>query len=213
MVAPAYTIVGTVSFTQPGTYTCYIRGVRNYTGLMECIYTVQAPPAEIASGWSGATEWTLTSDGVLTVYGSGNMKNYGYGGGQPWLNKGVDITSVIIEESVASVGSGAFMNLTTLESVTFPESMTKMGEAAFYGSGLTELREAVFCGTAITTITFPEGITKVGPYVFRLCTNLETIELPESIAKLPFPLLCRKRSVCIHKWYLHDPLWLDIWPW
>ena len=35
-----YVIVGTTSFNDAGTYTCSIRGIRNYTGLVECTYTV-----------------------------------------------------------------------------------------------------------------------------------------------------------------------------
>lgn len=35
-----YTLVGTVDFTKAGTYTCYVRGVNNYTGLVPCTYTV-----------------------------------------------------------------------------------------------------------------------------------------------------------------------------
>ena len=36
-----YEITGTVSFTDAGTYTCYIRGIHNYTGTVECTYTVE----------------------------------------------------------------------------------------------------------------------------------------------------------------------------
>jgi hypothetical protein len=36
-----YEITGTVSFTDPGTYTCTIRGIHNYTGAVECTYTVE----------------------------------------------------------------------------------------------------------------------------------------------------------------------------
>ena len=42
------------------------------------------------------------------------MKDYGWGGNQPWLNKGVEITSVVIEEGVTGIGSGAFKDLTSL---------------------------------------------------------------------------------------------------
>lgn len=35
-----YVILGKVDFTEAGEYTCYIRGIRNYTGSVECIYTV-----------------------------------------------------------------------------------------------------------------------------------------------------------------------------
>lgn len=35
-----YVIVGDVDYTDAGEYICYIRGVRDYTGLVECRYTV-----------------------------------------------------------------------------------------------------------------------------------------------------------------------------
>ena len=127
----------------------------------------------IASGWSGATQWTLNSDGVLTVYGSGNMKNYGYNGGQPWLNKGVSITAVVIEEGVTAVGSGAFKDLTTLKSVQLPDSgLTKIGDAAFYGcSSLTEIR-------------IPDSIYTVFDYTFKNCTALEDVHLSKNLIKV-----------------------------
>ncbi len=168
-----YVIVGRVDFTEPGEYTCSIRGIHSYTGLVECPYTVAPGITEVAAGWSGATQWTLTSDGTLTFYGEGNMKNYGYDGGQPWLGKGVDITSVIIEEGVTAVGTGAFRNLTTLESVTLPEtSLTRIDEAAFYGC------------TSLTDITIPDSIYTIWAYVFKNCSALESIKLPRNLIKI-----------------------------
>lgn len=35
-----YTIVGDVDYTAAGTYTCYVRGIRQYAGLAECTYSV-----------------------------------------------------------------------------------------------------------------------------------------------------------------------------
>ena len=128
---------------------------------------------EVASGWSGATQWRLTDDGTLTVYGTGNMKNYGYGGGQPWLGKGVDIKSVVIEEGVTAIGTGTFKNLTTLESVTLPDKgLTKIGEAAFYGC------------TALKEIEIPETIYTVWLYTFKNCTSLISVKLPKSLIKI-----------------------------
>lgn len=39
-----YTLSGKVSFTEPGEYTCYIRGIYNYTGTVKCVYTVEESP-------------------------------------------------------------------------------------------------------------------------------------------------------------------------
>lgn len=135
--------------------------------------TVGNEVSTVATGWSGAVQWTLASDGVLTIYGEGNMKNYGYNGGQPWLNKGVEIKNVVIEEGVTAVGTGAFRNLTTLETVTLPESgLTKVGEAAFYGC------------TALKEITIPEGIYTVWAYTFKNCSSLTKVKFPKTLEKI-----------------------------
>ena len=121
----------------------------------------QAEITEIASGWSGATQWTLTSDGTLTVYGKGNMKNYGYTGTQPWAKYADQIKRVVVEEGVTAIGTGAFMNLPALKYVTLPsKGLTKIGEAAFYGCA--ELRE----------INIPEGIYTIWAYTFKNCSRL-----------------------------------------
>ena len=40
-----YEITGTVSYTEAGTYVCYIRGIHNYTGTMKCTYIVKEAAA------------------------------------------------------------------------------------------------------------------------------------------------------------------------
>ena len=48
-----YVIVGRVDFTEAGEYTCYIRGIHNYTGLVECSYTIgqrENPFTDVTSG-------------------------------------------------------------------------------------------------------------------------------------------------------------------
>lgn len=129
--------------------------------------------AEIASGWSGNTQWILTSDGVLTVYGSGNMKNYGYGGNQPWISYADQITSIVIEDGVTAVGDGAFMGLTKLESVTLPDTgLTKIGEAAFYGC------------SSLMEIDIPDSVYTVFDYTFKNCTSLESVRLSKILIKV-----------------------------
>ena len=46
-----YILLGEVDYTTPGEYTCYIRGVREYSGLVECTYTVKE---------LGIAGWNLT---------------------------------------------------------------------------------------------------------------------------------------------------------
>ena len=125
-----------------------------------------------ASGWSGATQWVLTQEGELIVYGQGNMKNYGWTGGQPWAAYAGQVRSVVIEQGVKQVGSGAFKDMTSLESVLLPTSLKTIGIAAFYGC------------TALEEIVIPEGIYTVWEYTFKNCTSLETVSLPNTLIKI-----------------------------
>lgn len=119
------------------------------------------------------TQWELTSDGVMTFYGTGNMKNYDYDGGQPWSAYSDKIKTIVIEEGVTSIGSGAFKNLTKLESVTLPETgLTKIGEAAFYGC------------TSLKKMNIPDGLFTIHDYTFKNCWSLESIRLSKSLIKI-----------------------------
>ena len=49
-----------------------------------------------------------------------------------------DLTSIIIQDGVTSIGEGAFRGCSSLTSVTIPASVTSIGEGAFRGcSSLT----------------------------------------------------------------------------
>ena len=90
-----------------------------------------------ASGSCGSNlKWTLTSDGTLTISGSGAMTNYSYsssyGSTAPWASINSSITKLVIGDSVTSIGERAFRNCTSLTSVTIPDSVTSIGNYAFY---------------------------------------------------------------------------------
>ena len=67
---------------------------------------------DIASGSCGTDViWTLTDDGTLTISGSGAMQAYKMGEWQPstnvetpWYGSRENITRVVIEDGVTSVG-------------------------------------------------------------------------------------------------------------
>ena len=61
-----YIITGTVDYTEEGEYTCYIRGIRNYTGMVECTYTVVAHEHSFTNYISDGNA-TCTQDGTKTA--------------------------------------------------------------------------------------------------------------------------------------------------
>ena len=74
----------------------------------------------VASGTCGAEgdgsnlTWTLDSDGVLTISGTGAMKNYTSSSRAPWYSRRDKIISVAIDSGVTSIGNYAFYGCTGL---------------------------------------------------------------------------------------------------
>ena len=113
------------------------------------LWTVPAFAAETevkASGTCGADggnlTWTLTFDGVLTVSGSGQMDQYYktsvpiFGREKaPWYEYKTDITAVVIENGVTSIGECAFFNCYRIQTVQLPQSLNLVGDSAFDTDG------------------------------------------------------------------------------
>ena len=116
-----------------------------------------------ASGTCGDNlTWNLTN-GVLTISGSGDMKNWSPPSLAPWFSYWKNITSVTIVDSVTSIGSYAFYECSSLRSVTIPNSVTRIGDKAFLNcSGLSSL-------------TIGGSVTSIGVNAFRYCTGLSSV--------------------------------------
>ncbi len=138
--------------------------------------------------------WELDLDtGKLTISGTGTM--YNYYDDQPWYNYKDDITSVVIENGITSIGNNAFYNCTSLTSITIPDSITSIGGSAFEGckgltsitipDSVTSIGACVFYDcTGLTSITIPDSVTSIGDYVFYNCTGLTSIEIPDSVTSI-----------------------------
>ena len=129
--------------------------------------------------------WTLDSEGVLTISGSGDMYNYGISG-TPWYGSRSRVKSAVIAEGVTSIGSYAFFYCTSLTSVTIPDSVTSIGDEAFDGcrsltsvtipDGVTSICDNTFDGcTSLTSVTIPDSVTSIGEWAFADCTSLTDV--------------------------------------
>ena len=80
--------------------------------------------------------------------------------------------AVIIPDSVTSIGERAFWGCESLTSVTIPDSVTSIGGGAF---GRCE---------SLTSVTVPNGVTSIGEYAFSECKNLTSVTVLNGITNI-----------------------------
>jgi hypothetical protein len=84
----------------------------------------------------------------------------------------VEITELVIPDSVTSIGIYAFCYCTGLTSVTIPNSVTSIRNFAFE-----------YC-SELTSITIPSSVTSIGSYAFSDCSGLTSVTIPNSITSI-----------------------------
>jgi hypothetical protein len=110
--------------------------------------------------------------------------------------------TLVLDPSVVAVGTGAFTSgaslLTgALRSVTIPNSVTSIGDTAFFASPLTSLTlgnsirtigDSTFASALVTSLTLPNSLTTIGPYAFYSAplTSLTIPNLVEDIGVCAF---------------------------
>lgn len=105
--------------------------------------------------------------------------------------------SIINRVKILNIGDGVTKvpnqmfpgtNVTNLEQLSFPETLTEIGYTNFGGSKLTE-------------ISFPRSLSKIGDYCFTNCLNIETLDIPGAIVEIgsgSFSGLSNLREVTFH---------------
>ena len=90
----------------------------------------------------------------------------------PFWKMGVG-TELIIEDGVTSIGSHAFsQNCYNLESITWNNTLIKIGNEAFSGCGIKELN-------------LPDSVKSIGKISFSNCRELEKVKLSENLKTIP----------------------------
>ena len=139
--------------------------------------------------------WLLDDNGTLTISGSGKIEDCRSDIDQPWYSNRSDITSVVIEPGVTSIGSQAFYECSNLTSITIPSGLTSIGEQAFGNctgltsitipSGLISIGDYAFWNcTGLTSITIQNGVTSIGTGAFWNCSGLTSITIPSSVTSI-----------------------------
>ena len=88
------------------------------------------------------------------------------------------LKSAVLSSKMAAVPEGIFYNCKSLASVTIPEGITDIGDSAFENC------------KALPAVTLPKGTVRVGVSAFSGCSGLKKVTLPVSVKKIEYEAFC-----------------------
>ena len=86
--------------------------------------------------------------------------------------------SLTIPDSVTAIGEGAFANLDGLRTIIIPSTVKRIEQNAFKNNTTLE--------TVIIQERNGEGVEYIGQYAFEGCSNLQSINLPDTITTIAY---------------------------
>ena len=149
----------------------------NYSFSMpSCDTTVSA--TFIPFGYCGAEDggknltWTFDeSTKTLAISGKGKMKDFDENKA-PWYSYNVRINTILISDGVTSIGKKAFLDCSSLSSVTIPNSVTKIDFNAFESCAY------------LSSVTIPNSVKLISDLAFVFCGNLTSVTMDKSLKKI-----------------------------
>ncbi len=161
----------------------YSDGIHHYNGTLtsdERNAIADKTISPLVTGECGASgdNLTWTYDQVsktLTISGTDAMADYLYYS-QPWNNFQNDIQNIVIGNGVTSIGTEAFYECSSLESLTFASGskLTTIGDKAFWGCN----------NTNFTTLDLPASVQSIGSYAFNNCSSLTTVTIGSGVTSI-----------------------------
>lgn len=136
-------------------------------------------PAPATSGevCSGIT-WAYDTDSkTLTVSGSGDITlsdPYSGGNNPPWNAFKREIEHLVISEGITGTASiKVFADMSALQTIQFPDSLTKLATGTFATD------------TALSSVVLPDTIEEISSVVFSWCTGLRSLTIQNRTMTVP----------------------------
>ena len=118
----------------------------------------------ISASTSDDVQAVLSSDGVLTISGKGNMLNtWTTSSPAPWYSERDRIIKIKIEEGITNIGRLAFYGCEEVTKVELPHTLETIGHSAFFKC------------SRLTSIELKEKVKSISEDAFYKCTSLKNI--------------------------------------
>ena len=142
-------------------------------------------------------EFEMPENGVLEIPATYKGKSVARISNNAFVDRTDIIGSIVIPDSVTSIGMDAFSGCSALESISIPDGVTLIEERAFANcsllttveisdtSRLTSIEDYALSGcSSLTSINIPEGVTSIGNAMFEKCSSLTEINIPEGVTSI-----------------------------
>ena len=148
----------------------------------------QSNPEYLLQLFIYASNIAMLKQGVLVIpEGTTVINNNNY--------KDDKLNTVIIPDSVISIGNGAFLYCYFLRKIIIPDSVITIGSWAFsychslieiiIPDSVTSIGEGTFSGCkSLRKITIPDSVTSIGEDAFYKCSSLIEIIIPDSVTSI-----------------------------
>ena len=133
------------------------------SGFGGAIYWTDDPEEEVLGGsCGGQAAWTFV-DGTLTIYGENGTRGYSKKTDVPWYEYRDQITKIVVEDGITSLGNYSFMECENVTEVYLSNTLTFIGVNVFSTC------------KKLTSITIPETVNTINGYAFNKCSALERV--------------------------------------
>ena len=104
---------------------------------------------------------------TVTITGGSSIENHAF-------IRCASLRSVIIPDSVKSIGKYAFFDCYNLESIVIPDGVMSIGECAFGDC------------SALASVNIPDSVKSIGERAFSECRSLASVIIPDSVTSIGY---------------------------
>ena len=110
-----------------------------------------------------------------------------------WFSGISSIKKVVLVDNVMSIGNNSFRDCRGITEITIPNSVTSIGNSAFYNCSLTSVKipnsvtsigGSAFIGNPLTSVIIGNGVETIGEKAFNGCGNLKSVIFGENVKSI-----------------------------
>ena len=169
--------------------------LKDNAGVLEQEMQVLSAGDEITYTDKEDLTWELDSEGTLTISGKGGISFLN----AQWWNQydKSEIKNLVIKEGITFIEDPVFSKCIGLQSVILPDSLISIGYGVFSGcinlnsvilsDSLVSIGRKVFLNCSnLVNITLPDSLSDIGESAFSGCSSLKSISLPNLLSTIKY---------------------------